>query len=107
MTYKATPLQKSKPTTTNSRKLKEKLRPTINNSKTPRQRLCISETKNSDNHEIYNLGRPFLGQYCFIHHLSDPCPSLDKKRRNSCHGVIKFAVLADSSLGTLLYSQFV
>ena len=34
------------------------------------------------NHEIYNLSRPFLDQYCFILHLSDPCPSVDKKRRN-------------------------
>ena len=30
-------------------------------------------------HEIYNFGKPFL---CFHYFMSDPCHSVDKKRRN-------------------------
>ena len=39
---------------------------------------------NPDINKINNLCRPFLGYYCFILNLSDPCPSVDKKRRNFC-----------------------
>ena len=41
------------------------------------------KTLSPDSNEIYNLGRPFLGLYCFILHLSDPCPSMDKKKRRN------------------------
>ena len=34
--------------------------------------------KDPDSNEFNNLGRPFLGYYCFIPHLSDTCPSVDK-----------------------------
>ena len=35
-------------------------------------------------HEIYNFGRPFRGFHYYIHILdfSDPCPRVEKKRRN-------------------------
>ena len=40
-------------------------------------------TPSIDSNEICNLGRPFLGHYGFILNLSDPCPSVDKKRRRN------------------------
>ena len=32
--------------------------------------------------EIYNFARPFIGHHYYIHNLSNPCSSVDKKRRN-------------------------
>ena len=34
--------------------------------------------KDPDSNESHILSRPFLGHYCFILHLSDTCPSVDK-----------------------------
>ena len=33
-------------------------------------------------HEIYNLGRPFLGHHYYILCLSEPCPGVEKNMRN-------------------------
>ena len=63
-------------------------------------------------HYIKNFGRPFLGYQYYILELSDPCPSVDKKRsRNIAFslyghapaqehlpgGVKQFTILVDPS----------
>ena len=42
--------------------------------------LLQNPSSNSNNNT--NIGRPFLGHYCFELNLPDPCPSVDKKRRS-------------------------
>ena len=46
--------------------------------------IATPQQKNSSpwGHEIYNLGRPFTCHHFYIHNMSNPCPSVDKKRRN-------------------------
>ena len=34
-------------------------------------------------HEIYNFSRPFLSHRYYIFNLSDPCSSVEKKRRRN------------------------
>ena len=43
----------------------------------------LHKTPRPDSNEIYKLARPFLGHFCFILNMSDPCPSMDKKRRKN------------------------
>ena len=38
-------------------------------------------TPGPNSYEIYNLGIHFLGHYCLILNLSDPCPNVDRKKR--------------------------
>ena len=47
----------------------------------------------SQGHKIYNFGRPFLGHhyYMYILNLSDPCPSVAKKRRNIAFSLYGYA----------------
>ena len=75
-------------------------------------------------HYIYNFCRPLVGHQYHIHvlHLSDPCPSVDKKRRRNilltiwpcpssrttAPGVMIFTILVDPSMViiTILFSSF-
>ena len=52
----------------------------------------------SDSNKIYNIGKPFLGYYCFIINLSDSYPSKEKKRRINIACSLYDRALAEESL---------